>query len=344
MMCTGPPMNKYEKNIRELLHESGTVLVRDGRHKVFRLEDGQNFITSKTPSTQGAARESLATLRRLLDHSRQRTPAVPPESPMEPIQGQVPRFVTPNNPERERGEVTIPKLSPSDHSTNIKGRDASIGIKNIIEVLMAADQSDRFWDLDPCGRIRALTRLTKRFAKVEILPVLFCKASVSEIHHNCAISQERDENFDDIAEFRRGEGLYFRTLSEWGWSATHPIFTGIPSMLVHDPLLGSVLVEASAWSLLENTNYIFFWHGELEGTSYGIASQVWDSEDPTRPANTTEAPDHFIYSTFITRPMMKRKAFTLQTCASWTDQKSTRAAIRQILEIAGDQQARGTSA
>jgi hypothetical protein len=337
LICAGSLMNKYEKNIRQLLHASGTILVRDGRHKVFRMEDGQNFITSKTPSTQGAARESLATLRRLLDRSRLRTAKVEAEPPNELRPGQAPRFVTPNNPERERGEVTIPKLSPSGHSANIKGgRDAPIGVRNIVEVLMAADQSDRFWNLDPCGRIRALARLTKRFARVEILPALFCKASVSEIHHNCAIGHERDENFDDIDEFRRGEGLYFRTLSEWGWSASHPIFTGIPSMLVHDPLIGSVLVDASAWSLLENTNYIFFWYGELQGSSYGIASQVWDSEDPTRPANATDVPDHFIYSTFITRPMMKRKGFTLQTCASWTDPKSTHAAVRQILEIAGE--------
>lgn len=63
-------MNKYEKDIRGLLHASGVVLVRDGLHKVFRLEDGQNFVVSKTPSAQGASRESLATLRRLLDPRR----------------------------------------------------------------------------------------------------------------------------------------------------------------------------------------------------------------------------------------------------------------------------------
>jgi hypothetical protein len=329
-------MNKYEKNIRELLHESGAVLVRDRRHKVFRLEDGQNFITSKTPSTQGAARESLATLRRLLDHSRLRTEAMATESPTEPRQGQLPRFVTPNNPQRERGEVTIPKLLPIDRSNNIEGRSGSIWLRNLIEVLMAADQSDRFWDLDPCGRIRALTRLTEQFAKVEILAALFCKASVTEIRLHYGIGQVRDQNFDDVEAITRREGpLYMRTLKEWGG------FTGIPSMLVDDPLLGSVLVEASAWSLLEDTNYIFFRCGKLEGSSYGIASQVWDSVDPTKPAHADGTPDHFIYSTFITRPMMKRKAFTLQTCASWTDPQRTRAAVRQILEIAHNRNPHG---
>jgi hypothetical protein len=342
-------MNKYEKNIRELLHASGAVLVRDGRHKVFRLEDGHNFVTSKTPSAQGAARKSLATLMRLLrDDGRVGTVTTTAESTILSKQEPSRRFVIRNNPQRERGEITFSRLSPNEGLALIERRYSSIPIRNIVEVLMAADRSDLFWALDPCGRIRTLTSITQRFAKVETLPVLFCKASVSEIHHHCAIGRVRDQNFDDIDEFRRREGLYFRTLSEWGWSATHPIFTGIPSMLVHDPLLGKVLVEASAWSLLENTNYIFFWcgefwYGELQGTSYGIASQVWDSENPSKQANAADTPDHFIYSTFITRPMMKRKGFTLQTCASWTDPKSTRAAVRQILEIARDRSPPGSN-
>ncbi len=234
-------MNKYEKNLRELLHASGAVLVRDGRHKVFRLEDGQNFVTSKTPSAQGAARRSLATLRRLRDRGRSVTVPTTAESAILSEHEPSPRFVTPNNPQRERGKISIPKLSPSDDLAQIERRDASIRMKNIIEVLMAADRSELFWELDPCGRIRALKSITQRFAKVEILPAQFCKASVSEIHLHYGIGQERDENFYSIEAIRRREEpLSFRSLRECGG------FTGIPSMLVHDPLLGTALVELSA--------------------------------------------------------------------------------------------------
>jgi len=298
-------MNKYEKNIRELLHMSGAVLVRNGRHKVFRLEDGRNFITSKTPSSQGAARKSLAMLRRLLEPVRSERIEKRAEPTTLTKQRPQQRFVTPNDPQRERGEILISGLSTSEDKAHIESRDASIHITNIVELLMAADRSDLFWELDPCGRIRALTLIAQRFAKVEILPAQFCTASVSEIHQHFASSLEQDQSLEAIT--RREGPLYLRTLREWGG------FTGIPSMLVLDPLLGKVLVEASAWSLLENTNYLFFWYGELWGSSYGIASQVWDSEDPTKPSNASDTPDHFIYSTFITRPMMKRKKFALQS-------------------------------
>jgi hypothetical protein len=111
-------------------------------------------------------------------------------------------------------------------------------------------------------------------------------------------------------------------------------------MLVHDPWLGRVLVEASAWSILEKTNHIFLSYGrELKGSNYGIATYVWDGDIPTRPMQLGTLPDHFLYHSFITVPMMRRKRFTILTCANWTDPKRTRAAMREIIDIASEQQA-----
>lgn len=75
-------MNKYEKDIRGLIYASGAVLVRDGLLKVFRLEDGQSFVVSKTPSPQGASWESLATLRRLLHPRRFETATTTAAAPI----------------------------------------------------------------------------------------------------------------------------------------------------------------------------------------------------------------------------------------------------------------------
>lgn len=185
-------------------------------------------------------------------------------------------------------------------------------------------------------RIRAVVSIVQKSSKIkfEILPVQFIKASVGEIWWHFGLGEEQERHLDDQNAMLRREGpLYARSLEEWG-------FTGVPSLLVHDPWIGPALVEASAWSALENTDYLFLRYGDdLVGTSYGIASHVWEAQEPTRRPSDGAVPDHFIYSTFITKSMMKRKDFTLHTCESWVDPKFMRSAVRQLLEIIRDDRA-----
>jgi hypothetical protein len=66
----GLPMNKYEKSRREVLYASGAVLVRNGRRKAFRLEDGRNFVTSKPPALKGLIAHPAQ--RKVSDHDTER--------------------------------------------------------------------------------------------------------------------------------------------------------------------------------------------------------------------------------------------------------------------------------
>jgi len=253
-------------------------------------------------------------------------PAAPAEHPKR-------RFSSPNNPQRSKAAVLIPKLDTVSQ-TNQKGKASSpLRIFSILDVLMAADHSEEFWKLDACGRIRALVTIVQSSSniKLEILPAQFIKASVDEIDWHFGLEEEQQEHLESHEDRLSREGpLYTRTLKEWG-------LTGVPSILVHDPLIGAAIVETSAWSALENTDYLFLRYGDgLVGTSYGIASHVWDAQDPpARPVNGG-LPDHYIYTTFITRGLMTRKGFTLHTCEQSVDPKFTRSAIRQILETIRD--------
>ena len=211
-------------------------------------------------------------------------------------------MIVPNNPPREQQDG--PRIYTGARTVAVRPetRQEQFRARSVVEVLKAADKSEEFWQLDPCGRIRVLARLTEQFAKVTILPVQFIKASVEEIVRHFGLDDPARNPADkNIAEIVRRQGsLSMRTLSESGG------FRGVPSRLVDDPVFGEVLIDASAWSIWEDTNYLFFSYGrQLEGTSYGIASQVWDSADPTRPASVGLPPDHYIYTTFITTAMMK---------------------------------------
>jgi|SRR5947209_7345142 len=68
------------KEIARLLKESGAVL-RRGKHSVWHLPNGRNFVESVSPSDHRAPHTSLALLRRLLGaHDPERgSPGEPPE-------------------------------------------------------------------------------------------------------------------------------------------------------------------------------------------------------------------------------------------------------------------------
>jgi hypothetical protein len=56
-----------EIEVSRLLNESGAVLVRQSKHLVYRLPNGQNFVAAKTSSDPGrAAKNNLSQLRRAL--------------------------------------------------------------------------------------------------------------------------------------------------------------------------------------------------------------------------------------------------------------------------------------
>lgn len=326
--------NRYQRERDELLHQYGFVLRRDRRHLDFSTDDGIPYVISKTPSTQRAFVQQLSDLKKVIRRIERSSDPLPPSQPSEPaVPEQQPskRFAPPNNPARPRAEVQIPKLGPVEPPVQHIQVPLLVPANSIVQVLMAADQSEEFWKLDSCGRIRALMRAAgwpRSDLRIEVLPAQFIKASAGEIFRHFGMGELPEDGLEYVeTPFHREAGLYLRTMGEWG-------YTGVPSLLVRDPWIGPVLVESSAWSALENTDYLFLRYGdELEGTSYGCASFVWDAKDPRVPPAEGVMPDHFIYTTFITTGMMERKGFTLQTCGAWVNPALTRNAVREIREI-----------
>jgi hypothetical protein len=71
--------------VSRLLDESGAVLVRQNKHLVYRLPNGQTFVAAKTPSDPArAAKNNLSQLRRALGIVRE-TPDLKGEEPAMPV-------------------------------------------------------------------------------------------------------------------------------------------------------------------------------------------------------------------------------------------------------------------
>lgn len=61
--------SKYERELIELLEDSGAVLV-DAKHLKYRLPDGRSFVTGGTPSDRRASLNALRNVRRVLGITR----------------------------------------------------------------------------------------------------------------------------------------------------------------------------------------------------------------------------------------------------------------------------------
>jgi hypothetical protein len=81
-----------EAEVHRLLDECGAVLVRQNKHRVYRLPNNQNFVMASTASDHRAMANNLADLRRMLNTTRERvmtpttteaTPEVPLSVPVE---------------------------------------------------------------------------------------------------------------------------------------------------------------------------------------------------------------------------------------------------------------------
>ena len=313
-------MDKFERQLKEMMHASGATLVRDGRHIVFRVGTEDTFIMSKTPSDRRSSRIALATYKRIINRDRVLVESPEPSEKLPAETAKQRTTPIPNNPPCEHAEVVIPSLDVLPERALSRVPDGRFS--TVIEVLAAADKSDLFWALDPCGRIRVLERIVRRFAAVEILPVLFCKASIEEIlnHYD---SVEGEEEMSRI--LTRQAALYTRLNGQWGLS-------GIPSLLVRDPIVGKIIVEASAWSFLEQINFILIREATRDDGAIETASEVWSNG--VQRSKGERLPDHVIFLNYIMPRLMKRKGFKLHTCANWTDHTKTHPAIRQVLDIA----------
>lgn len=67
-------MNRYEKELQELLDQLNAKLVRTGTHRVYRLPNGKMFTTSATASDERATMNQISDLRGLAELPREKRP------------------------------------------------------------------------------------------------------------------------------------------------------------------------------------------------------------------------------------------------------------------------------
>ena len=105
-----------ETEIERLLEESGAVLVRQNKHLVYRLPNGQNFVAAKTSSDPDrAAKNSLSELRRALG-----VPRIALNH--EPAVMEKPQDIMNQNPQTHSSEAPREGLSPQAEANAFRSR------------------------------------------------------------------------------------------------------------------------------------------------------------------------------------------------------------------------------
>lgn len=153
-------MDKYETEIKKLLQENEAVLVRQNKHRVYRFPDGREVVMASTPSDHRATLNRLTFLRRMLDGRLPEKPAAAVPASVEFLavrptrRGQAPR------PERSNADVVIPKLG---FGASLTGTTPTATKRSFGECdpFYAANSSEEYWRLDPCGRIRAIGKVVQ---------------------------------------------------------------------------------------------------------------------------------------------------------------------------------------
>ncbi|MFT4111322.1 hypothetical protein [Silvibacterium sp.] len=301
-------MDKTEKQISELLDRAGATVLRRKGHIVYRLSDGRRFVRPKTPSDWRASRNALSDLRRLL--LEQSPPSIDPieaHSPDANAPQKALRMKTPNREPREPGVVVFPAGTGGPRAAIAKpAYDRQFC--SIFELLDAVDKTESYWGLDISGRVRVLMKLASRFAKLEVIPMRFCR-----IPH---------EEFEDTDE--GAEKVWERLDVEFGgkWA---------PSLLLHDRKLGPLHIETSAAGLLGGRDQTIVAKANFRPFHSMIDWPTWKAGTSPHDPWDESVPDGYIYCVFMSTQFTRKVGLPLETSSAWTDAKIIRSAIREIL-------------
>ena len=310
-------MEKYEKEIEQLLHTTGAKLLRRKRHEIYRLQSGGNFVQASTPSDWRRSRNSLGVLRRILkphpdqDGNKAMVPAQPDPEP------QKLRRSLPNWEPRARAEVKIPALGGDRRAQEKRNRD-SFPIRSVYDLVNAAELSPLWWSLDLCGRIRVLLKLSSGFAKTEVVSIRYCGVTSEQLR-----SWGNEPIFDDPPIDDTGS-LMFRLHSESGgrWE---------PALLVEDADEGLLLIETSATRKYSGRQEITVSEVNLITEESSIFSHlVFRSESFLSDKSVDEPRDINIVFHLMTTLGMRNTGLHFDASESWTNPAVTRAALKEV--------------
>ena len=311
-------MEKYQKEIEQLLQRTGAKLLRRKRHEIYRLESGRNFVQACTPSDWRRSRNALGVLRRILrPHPDQGgndagAPGRPGPEPQKKLRGSLP-----NREPRPKAEVRIPTLGgnrPSQEKTN----RGSFPLRSVYDLVDAAELCPLWWSLDVCGRIRVLLKLSSGFLKTEVVSIRYCGATSEQLW-----SWEDEAIFDD-APIDDARSLMFRLHAESGgrWE---------PALLIEDADEGLLLVETSATRRFSGRQEITVSEVNLITEESSILThKVFRPEDFLRDKAADEPREINIVFHFLTAAGMRQSGWHFDATESWTNPAATRAALKEV--------------
>jgi hypothetical protein len=303
-------MEKHEKQITQLLHSAGAEVVRKKKHVVYRLPGGRKFVRPSTPSDWRGDRNSLADLRRFLKEKpelpRRTVQQIPNESRPESRRK---RMRVPNRDPREKAAVVIPFLSTGQPNRVVEDIGVQKRFESVYDLVNVIEEVDSYWDLDECGRVRVLMTLASRFAKTEALSVRYCSVSAKELEPGTDFLKSTTEAFS-------------RLDMEWGdtWG---------PSLFVHDPVEGDLLIETNARDSKGNRDHFTIIPAEFDSGVSLALYPLWN--DDFDGGYSDSEPDEYIFYAFLGTSVMKKYGHHFEKCACWIDPSRTRSVIREIL-------------
>jgi hypothetical protein len=318
-------MDKYEKRTQEILRCVGAELVRQGRHAIYKLPDGQGFVRSKTPSDWRASRKSLASLRRLVNTRYESDPEM--LSPMKAELAQEPpekraKFVTPNRDKRDVRHGHILSFDTREPKASLDSTSLATQFSSVEDLLAVIQHIDSYWQLDYCGRIRILHTFASQFAKTSILAVRFSSMEVVRKPRKCSKNEMLL-----LLNIKNQKLNWMRQYEEWG-------LTGLPALLIEDPKLGPVVIEVSGLPIIGKADdtAVIAANFDIEGT-FMTHWPIWRGEAPPTEEWNDQCPDIFIAYTFFTGAGMKKWGVNYSVSEAWTNKRITRDVTADVLSL-----------
>jgi hypothetical protein len=311
-------LEKYQKEIEQLLHRTGAKLLRRKRHEIYRLQSGGNFVQASTPSDWRRSRNSLGVLRRILSpHPDQGgNDAVAPARPDPEPQKKLRRSL-PNWEPRAKAEVRIPSLG-GNRQAQEKTNRGSFPVRDVYDLVDAAELCPLWWSLDVCGRIRVLLKLSSGFAKTEVVSIRYCGATSEQL------KSWNDEAIFDDPHLDETRSLMFRLHSESGgrWE---------PALLIEDADEGLLLVETSAMRKFSGRQEITVSEVNLITEESSIFThKVFRSENFLGDKGADEPRDINVVFHVLTAVGMQHSGWHFDASESWTNPAATRAALKEV--------------
>ncbi len=243
-------MDKHDREFARLLDQSGARLIRKRRHAIYRLPSGGNIVCSATPSSWSASRKRVRDLRHIIRNqvNASAVPEKPEPHPSKSVSKHV-RNIQQNWDARSEAEVRIPSLDRTPRGTDANRPFGQFSVKNISDLVDAAEMTDSWRHLDVFGRTRVLTRIASRvpqFAGVMVAAVRYAVTSEKELETLKGMPWFADGHRAISEAMQTAYSRVRLRSSDWQ-----------PALVIDDPESGRFLLEFDSNELLQVRDKIF---------------------------------------------------------------------------------------